>query len=628
MKRFILPLMAAVTAAIPFAGPHPRITLVFTDRGHTRPREMVPAMNGQRIYHFHDSTEIYLFDRKTRRDVLVMSGVAPRSAMAVSRASDRLAFTRVGDDHVSAYLWTVPLDPATGLVKGTSQRVSISRATDPAFSPDGRFIVFGAPNGPRPEEENLLVVPVNGGPEKTLSVTNGDIWPTRWLANGIYYGLSFNEKKDAPRNGIYRANPNGGAPAKILRTADWGGYPGPSDDARTFVAFDSTWDSVIVANGAGARIASYEPNEDEPTPDILVTSTHAMGWAFRQPRVVSVLNLASGATRTISDSTHDYMDPQWSPDGSTVLYNYNRVRVVLMRADGSGRPRVIRLEKPIANYNAVVWSPDGKSILYREVADSDAIRVIDVASGKTRQIVAHAGSEAPPRWRNDSRGILYVTATGSDADPIRKITVHEAMLSGGDRALGTVSSSCWTTPQCAKIANDSSLITWTQARERGPAIPYVVTNFRTGAAKALISVDSYGFGYPSASPEGEWIAIRCNARDGGRQSIELMRADGSGHVSLPVPFAMAQGPTHPVIARGGSELFVASNEPDASHAIYRVDVETGKSTMIARLPGKTPFSDIRIRADGNAVAYTAAQTPYVDYYDFDLSELVKGGKKK
>jgi Tol biopolymer transport system component len=629
VNRLFVPLVAVALGAAPFALPKPKITLLFTDRGHTAMGEMAVTRDGQRIYHLHDSTDVFVYDRATRRDTHVIGGVPGRCAIAVSTAADRLAFCRAGDDGVGAYLWTIALDPATGFANGNARRVSISRATDPAFSPDGKFIAFGARPLPQKSSENLVVVPVNGGPERTLVNTGGDIWPTRWLAGGIYYGLSFDEPKDAGKNGVYRIDPNGGAASMLRRTADWGGYPGISPDARSLVTWDSTWDSVVVSSPAGKRISSYVPEEGEPSADVMTSATRGLGWKVSMPRSVQITSLADGSTRPLIDSAFTYGDPQWSPDGRTLLVSYNRARIVLANADGSGRPRVIWLRRPTTGQYGIEWSPDGRSIFYRESIDSGSIHVIDVQSGADRIVAGHSDQAAAPRWRNDSRGILYTLMSRAQTpDSVRDIMIREAMIGGGDRTLQTIRVRCVHPPFCAKFASDSVLVTWTNTGRPDSPIPYSTTNFRAhGAPAPVFTRDAAGLPNPAFSPDGEWMAVRRRASDGSRQSVEVMKVDGSARQSVSLPFGIAPGVYNPLLFNGGTEMIVVG-VTDSIHSIYRVNIPTAKVTKLATLPAKTPVSDIRVSRDGKSVAYTVAHTPFVNYYEFDFSQMLRAGGPK
>ena len=88
----------------------------------------------------------------------------------VSPQGDRLAFSRSSEDGTGDFVWTMPIDPKTGMATGQAQRVSLRPTTSgPKFSPDGKMLVFRA--GPRPDGPGtgteVIVVPSTGGAERT-----------------------------------------------------------------------------------------------------------------------------------------------------------------------------------------------------------------------------------------------------------------------------------------------------------------------------------------------------------------------------------------------------------------------------------------------------------------------------
>jgi Tol biopolymer transport system component len=618
MKKTVLLLAAGVVAAVPFAQQRPNTTLLFTVKGHVTQGDLAATPDGRRIYYVQDSTQLYMYDRSAGRSVLVVPNAMGR-CVGLSPALDRLAFCRRGEDGDGPYLWTVALDPATGLPAGAARRVSLTKdITSPAFSPDGRSIAFGAYAAK--DNENLVVAPANGGPERILARTGGDVWPISWLSSGIHYGVSYSEAKDSTRNGLYRIDPAGGTPTMAMRTADWGATPGMTPDGRSIVAWVPTWDSIVVASASGKRLAVYEGVEGLASPDVWRDATHALGWRVWRPRTVEIVNLTTGATHRVSDTLQNHVDPQWSADGREIAASYNRARLVVWRRDGTNR-RVIRFNRSISPQYSVAWSPDGKSILYRQSQDSGAMTIIDLASQTQRVVAAKSSLGPPPRWRSDSRAILYaVIDSNTTPDSVRNIQIREVSTTGSDRLLHTVKAKCTRPPFCGKLVNDSLFATWVG----GPAAEYTVTNVRARASRVIYARDGEGQPIPTFSVDGQWMAVRRRTTDDSRHSVEVMKIDGTARKNIPVSFRLASGPTTPWILAGGTELVVASAESDSEgHSFYRVDVATGKATKLVTLPKSAPIADLRLSPDGKSLAYVLPQTPYVNFYEFDFTGILK-----
>jgi Tol biopolymer transport system component len=626
MRKLALLALAAATAVIPAAGPKPNISLIFTLKGHWS-RQPAATRDGRRIYYLQDSTELYVYDRTTGRSSHVLANVRGDGwgNLALSPAGDRLAFCRMSEDGDGPYLWTVTLDPA-GLPNAAPRRVSTVKAVVPTFSPDGKSIAFAAAMGRT--AKNLIVVPASGGPERTLAETEGDIVPIRWIdKDSIDFGLSFTEQKDASKHGVYRVALSGGAPRLVVRTGGWGAGPGLSPDGRFIVASDSTWDSLVVVTPAGQRLVGYEPDDGNMWPDVWLSATHAVGARPGLFNVLHFVNLRDGKDRIVSDTGATYMDPQWSPDGRHLLSLQPRPsEIIVSDANGGARRRIPLSAGPVP-FSSTSWSPDGHSILYRELRGQGAINMIDAASGTRRQLAPATVLGPAPHWRSDSRAVLYALVDPViGPDSIKTVAVHEITTAGQDRVVNTVKVRCSGGPLCGKFVNDSLLSTWAGGE-------YYITNFRAGGAPRLVFTRAAAAGHPAPtfSSDGLWMAVR-HLVDG-KWSIELMKLDGSAKKTIPVPFAVASGGLNPWIRPDGSELIIASNDCagiqpaacTAGRTFYRVDVATGRATAVATTPKPArQVNDYHVSADGQSLVYIVDVQPYVDFFDFDFSEMLKG----
>jgi hypothetical protein len=104
---------------------------------------------------------------------------------SVSPSGDRLAFKRSSEDRTRDFLWTMPIDPETGIATAQAQRVSLRPVTSNAatFSPDGRMLVFLT--GPRPGGlYDVVVVPVMGGAERVVVTYPKFMATPGWSADG------------------------------------------------------------------------------------------------------------------------------------------------------------------------------------------------------------------------------------------------------------------------------------------------------------------------------------------------------------------------------------------------------------------------------------------------------------
>jgi Tol biopolymer transport system component len=113
--------------------------------------------------------------------------------------------------------------------------------------------------------------------------------------------------------------------------------------------------------------------------------------AFQLNRDVTVLDLATRATRRLTFDPQNGMGPTWSPDGRRIAFVTTRngsAELFTMNADGSDQKVAVSM----ADGNAIDprWSPDGSKIAFVFVPRSEAeakaghvqaIYTIDLTSG-------------------------------------------------------------------------------------------------------------------------------------------------------------------------------------------------------------------------------------------------------
>src|ERR1043165_7241040 len=148
MKKLSLFALLATGAAASFSAPKPKLTLLFRLQGHVVQDGPWATGNGRRIYYVQDTSQLYFYDRVSRKSTHVYGPLTGRtkdgkSFVEVSRAGDRLTYVRAGEDGDGPHLWTIALDTATGVPASAPKRVSLLRAKLSAISPDGKSIAFG-----------------------------------------------------------------------------------------------------------------------------------------------------------------------------------------------------------------------------------------------------------------------------------------------------------------------------------------------------------------------------------------------------------------------------------------------------------------------------------------------------
>jgi len=189
---------------------------------------------------------------------------------------------------------------------------------DQAWSPDGRFILFGSFPLGRPDRMRFFIVRTAGGQRRPLRGVTGstDGWPRRpvavWARNGTIYIRS---------GGLIRIKPDGSARRTLINTLTVHDFALSPDQRR-----------IVLAADDGRR------------------------------RDIYVINTNGSGLRKLTDAPSlDNKDPQWSPDGRHIAF-LRLVRggasdVYVMKADGTEL-------RNITNHPAVetapTWTPNGR----------------------------------------------------------------------------------------------------------------------------------------------------------------------------------------------------------------------------------------------------------------------------
>ena len=345
-------------------------------------------------------------------------------------------------------------------------------------------------------------------------------------------------------------------------------------------------------------------------------------------------------TRGEADSS-----PAWSPDGSKIAFlraDGGPAQVWLLAADGGEPEQVTTL--PLGA-GTPVWSPDGTQIAFgapvdlravpgeddaarakRAAAPSRATRldykadgvgllrtvrqhlhVLDVASGKVRQVTEGDWHTSAPVWSPDSARLAFGAATAPDADLNYRAPVYVTDVSGAFARPRIVALEhgygapvAWTPDGSALIAVGREIDKkgpngHTQLlRVALPASPCAVgpaiarpTAHGGGADKGIIDLaDSLdrnvmpgGAGYPGGKPQfaddGDTVVF-C-VRDQGCSHVYAAPADGSG---APRPVVTGAGRVVSWLSVSGGRAAVALATPDSYGEIVVVELGSGAETVI------------------------------------------------
>jgi TolB protein len=167
---------------------------------------------------------------------------------------------------------------------------------------------------------------------------------------------------------------------------------------------------------------------------------------------IFVSNVAAGCClqRLTVRNFADNLSPTYSPDGRRIAYVSSRAgppQIYVMSADGTDQEVLAPFDYGATGPSfAPEWSPDGASVVFhREVSRSPQIFILDVASGRVKQLTS-VGRNEDATWAPDGRHVAFISdRTGrrqvwvvdTETGRVRQIsTAGSARLPSWSRRLG------------------------------------------------------------------------------------------------------------------------------------------------------------------------------------------------
>ncbi len=121
-------------------------------------------------------------------------------------------------------------------------------------------------------------------------------------------------------------------------------------------------------------------------------------------------SLSAGPPDRLISSTRMESGPQFSPDGSRIVFESTRSgasEIWMCRSDGSD---LIQLTHLNSHSGTPRWSPDGQQIAFdSRVAGQADIYVVDSQGGPPRRLTIEPSSEVVPSWSRDGRWIYFAS---------------------------------------------------------------------------------------------------------------------------------------------------------------------------------------------------------------------------
>jgi Tol biopolymer transport system component/DNA-binding winged helix-turn-helix (wHTH) protein len=291
---------------------------------------------------------------------------------------------------------------------GEARRVTVNPGVfgdqAPAFSPDGRSLVFSRMNGFSAAE--VYTVSIEGGRE-ARPLTAHKAWSVNpiWLPDGkrILY--------------LMATHPEGSHELRILRLSDGESsvttVPLDGDIREMTFGRDLVYSRVRRETGIWrARIA--RPGESPPAAELFISSTQ------------------------------NDQKPEYSPDGHRVAFTSSRSgspEIWVAKASGEGAQKLTSFGGPLMG--VARWSPDGQWLTFHSRPEGQAdVYVMPSAGGPVRRMtMTAAADETMPSFSQDGLWIYY-TSSQSKQNEIWKMAASggegvRVTTGGGQRPIET-----------------------------------------------------------------------------------------------------------------------------------------------------------------------------------------------
>jgi len=518
--------------------------------------------------------------------VFVVDTTQPGPA-ALSPDGRKLAFTARGaDSRVRLYVRALDSSEANPL-PGTEG------AQYPFWSPDGRFIGFGA-------DQKLKRIEASGGPPSILCSVTDFPKGGAWSPTGV---IVFAPAAGGP---LHVVSENGGESKPLTKLDAKRGdnshrLPFFLPDGRHFL-FLARLTSALPAEGHQILVGSLDGGE----PKELLRSPAAAEYA--SGRLLYLRDRALMAQRFDPNRLALEGEPRPVAENVTVLtgaakaiFSTSQAGILVVQIGapvvlGAQLEWVDRTGKLLgtlvdrAPFDEVCVSPDGRSVAVSAIdlkAGTHDLWICDVARNLKTRFTFEAGEELTPRWSPDGRWLAYVSGRSGKQSLYRKQVagsgVEELLFASESVKIPSDVSPDGKLLAFHDLGTETSFDIWILplTGERKP-FPFLKTNFSEGNAVF--------------SPDGKWLAYSSN--ESGRFEVYVAPFPGPGRKWQ----VSAQGGAYPAWRQGGREILyqeLQTNRVFSVPVALRGDApDFGKSTEL--FVATPPLAGIASRFDTTA----------------------------
>lgn len=392
---------------------------------------------------------------------------------------------------------------------------------DPAFSPDGKQIVFASSR-----DGNAEIYLMNADGSDVRRLTNHPAWENHPAFSPDGTQIAFNSDRENENSNIFLINPDG---SNLRQLTDW------------------TSQETIVPGGwspDGTRVVialEKEGNED----------VYVMNAEVYHPELV------------LADGTDNLSYPSYSPDGTKIVYQAEL-------PDKSGELRIFdtgikQTHVVLKTENAVlnpVFSPDGTRIAFQnKIGNNTEVCSVNIDGSGLKNLTNNEWKDGWPAFSPDGTQIVFSTNRDGNTGIF---SLYMMNVDGGNQhrlhsAMGTMSISPVFSP------DGSNIVFTNDFAADGNFELFKIRTDRSGAAERL-TFRKRSEGNPAFSPDGSLVAFSSDTD--GNAEIYLMNADATNLLRLT---RNAADDGTPQFSKDGQRIIFSSNR-DKRSAIYEINL--------------------------------------------------------
>ena len=414
----------------------------------------------------------------------------------------------------------------------------------PEFSPDGRWIAFGAPDG------TLKKIQVDGTNLTTLcQVGSGGVSGLTWTSDKEVVFT----RENLTARGMWRVPSDGGEPVEFSQFDSASGErlqlaPRSADHGR-LVFYSSTRAStldlkigvVTTADGKTKVFSGMRGARVLGLADGFLIYVRADGALLAAP--FDLKKLEAGPPLQILDSiaARYWLSPAALSANGSLLYQRGGLASQLVRVDQHGMARALLDSARV--YMHPRLSPDGRRVAFEaQSGSSNEVWIADLA-GQTTQRMTREGFSDRPEWTPDGKRVMYIAAPKPANSLWWQVAdgsgAAELVYQGTDAIREGVFTPDGKTVIYRMDTPDSNrdIYALPLAGDRKP-VPL------------LTSIDDDK--QPRVSPDGKWLAYVSN--HSGREEVYVRPLAGAGAL---VPISTSGG-GEPLWAPDGTRLYYRS----------------------------------------------------------------------